>query len=206
MTQTIAGLLPQEIQTHGQRFRQMIEQVEANEAQQAAKRVDPLINATPKQRKYILDLATQVPAEIQFSMTTWMNSQPGPLDRKQIHNLIERLKARRVFTKPAEVPADRYALRVDGVVHFYKVERPTVGKYAGRVFVKAQAGDELLPIRGAGAQIVLEQIAVDVEAAYNLYRDELDRCRRCTRTLTDEVSRAAHLGPDCRAIIAAEGL
>lgn len=102
-------------------------------------------------------------------------------------------------TEGTEVPAGRYALRVDGVVKFYRLDRPTEGKWAGYTFLKAQASDELYPIRNrAEKERIIAEIGRDIQAAATLYGVELGRCYECGRKLTDETSRALGIGPDCR--------
>jgi hypothetical protein len=98
-----------------------------------------------------------------------------------------------------DVPAGRYAIRAtDGVVRFYVVDRPTEGKWVGRTFVSRQASDELFPIRDRAERTrVLSAILVDPRGASVLYGRELGRCGVCGRTLTDEASRAAGIGPVC---------
>lgn len=98
-----------------------------------------------------------------------------------------------------EVDEGRYAIRVDGVVKFYRVDRPTEGRWAGFTFVKVQASDDLYPIRGAARRPILETIAADPQAASVLYGHELGECGVCGRTLTDEDSRARGIGPVCAA-------
>lgn len=103
----------------------------------------------------------------------------------------------------ADVPAGRYAL-VDstGVVKFYVVDRPETGKWAGRTFVKAQASDETFPIRNVEERgRILSEIAADPATAMIRYGHELGCCGRCGRTLTDEDSRAAGIGPECAKIL-----
>jgi len=98
-----------------------------------------------------------------------------------------------------DVAAGRYAL-VDehGVVKFYSVDRPTEGRWAGRTFVNAVASDERHPIRNRESRnAILAAIAEQPERAMRLYAAELGRCGYCGRTLTDETSRAAGIGPDC---------
>lgn len=99
-----------------------------------------------------------------------------------------------------EVPAGRYALRgEDGVVKFYKLDRPTQGRWAGYTFLKAQASDDLWPVKNPMEKArILGTIAQDVLAAERLYGTELGKCSRCGRTLTDETSRAYGIGPECR--------
>jgi len=97
------------------------------------------------------------------------------------------------------VPEGRYALRDDdGVVRFYKVDRPTEGRWAGRVFVKQQASDDTYPVRGHAAQTVLSLIEkAGINESLTLYGMELGHCGHCGRTLTDEASRARGIGPIC---------
>lgn len=107
------------------------------------------------------------------------------------------------FVAPAakvDVPEGRYAVRgSDGVVKFYKVDRPTEGRWAGYTFVKVQASDDLYPVKGKGPrEAVLAAIAeAGIEASMTLYGRELGKCGHCGRTLTDEDSRARGIGPIC---------
>lgn len=94
-----------------------------------------------------------------------------------------------------------YALDVVGdnrAIKFFRVERPTKGQWAGKTFIKEQAGDSFFPIepRQRG-YTYLTQIAADPEAAGRLYAKALDKCTRCGRTLTDPESRERSMGPDC---------
>jgi len=100
-----------------------------------------------------------------------------------------------------DVPAGRYALRgADNVVKFYRLDKPTQGKWAGWTFLKVQASDELYPIRNPNEKArIIAEIAKDVLGAEQLYGQELGKCSRCGRTLTDETSRDYGIGPDCRA-------
>ncbi len=100
-----------------------------------------------------------------------------------------------------DVPAGHYSL--DSTGHndlvFYRVDRPTTGTYAGRVFVKLVVGgkpDSNVPYRNiAGVLARIAEVGIDVAGA--TYGRELGQCRRCNRTLTDETSRAAGIGPEC---------
>lgn len=96
------------------------------------------------------------------------------------------------------IPSGHYALRVEGVVKFYKVNSPTEGKWAGYTFVDAQASDEFFPIKNRETKAeILKAISADVKAALVLYGHSLGVCGVCRRTLTDETSRAAGIGPIC---------
>ena len=87
------------------------------------------------------------------------------------------------------------------VVKFYRVRRVVEGKWMGRVFVDGQGSDDFYPVRRPEAlEAVLSAILADPTGAALLYAAELGRCSRCSRTLTDEESRRAGMGPDCRAM------
>lgn len=154
--------------------------------------------ATPAQVKFATSLAAErgVPADTFATLT-----------RKEISKTIDMLKgmpkvaAPTAPTAPAEapeVPEGRYAIEVDGVVKFYKVDRPTEGKWAGYVFVKVQASDDTFPIRNREAKAqILATIAQDPKEAMLRYGREIGACGHCGRTLTDEASRARGIGPVC---------
>lgn len=98
----------------------------------------------------------------------------------------------------ARVPAGRYAIVQPDGLKFYRVEKPTKGAWAGRTFVKVQASDELYPIRSAASRAqILEKIAADPRRAAVLYGIKLGVCGVCGRTLTDEDSIKAGIGPVC---------
>lgn len=101
-----------------------------------------------------------------------------------------------------DVKAGHYALPSSGSndLVFYRVDRPTEGRWAGRTFVKMVVGgkpDSNVP-RNAVAGI-LARIAADPDAGPR-YGREIGRCCVCNRTLTDEPSRAAGIGPVCAAL------
>ena len=94
------------------------------------------------------------------------------------------------------VPAGRYAVD-DGKLGFYKVDRPTEGRWAGYVFVNQLASDTEYPVRGERRSLVLETIALNPGAASLRYGREIGACGVCGRTLTDATSRANGIGPIC---------
>ena len=102
----------------------------------------------------------------------------------------------------AEVPAGRYAVETeDGATNelaFYKVDRPTEGRWAGYVFVKLMISDGEQRLSRAASQAVLAKIAaVGPEAASARYGHEIGECGVCGRTLTNDESRARGIGPVC---------
>ena len=130
----------------------------------------------------------------------WLETQP-------VANAVQTpkplVKGGRKIDRPAvEVPEGRYAVTGDdGEMKFYHVDRPTEGRWAGYVFVKVQAGDELHNLRSrATREGVLAKIAADgVQAAMLRYGREIGKCGHCGRTLTNEESRKVGIGPICRA-------
>jgi hypothetical protein len=118
-----------------------------------------------------------------------------------ITKMIDKVRELKAAAKAApsapavEVADGRYAVEEDGVLKFFKV---TNGKRAGFVFLDVQASDEWHSIRNlARIRKVLAIIAQDAKAAMIRYGHELGQCGRCGRTLTDEASRAAGIGPIC---------
>jgi len=101
---------------------------------------------------------------------------------------------------PLPFPEGRYAILVDDVTKFYKIDAPLEGKWAGYVFVKVQASDELHPIRSRDSREAIINDIIDQGWKESLlrYGREIGRCGHCGRTLTNEESRAYGIGPVCR--------
>jgi len=101
-----------------------------------------------------------------------------------------------------DVPAGYYAIDStgDNDLAFYRVDRPTEGDYAGRVFVKMVVGGKPdANVRRAAVAGILARIAeAGVAEAAKRYADEIGRCSRCNRHLTDQESRRYGMGPECR--------
>jgi Family of unknown function (DUF6011) len=157
----------------------------------------------------------------------WMHEQRRRLERwgslfdRQIRGVLNVMRAdlRReaagsaVPSPPGEagldlrqLPSGGYAVRGgDDQVVFYRVEHAG-GRWEGWVFVVQVVGGRA-PIRVGSARpgqpyrgqraAHLEEIARNPRAASELYGRELGVCGVCGRTLTDEESRAAGIGPVC---------
>lgn len=96
-----------------------------------------------------------------------------------------------------DVADGRYAVEENGSLKFFKVKN---GRRPGFVFLDVQASDEWYPVRNVSRiHSILLLIAKDEEAAMIRYGHALGVCGRCGRTLTDEASRAAGIGPICAA-------
>jgi hypothetical protein len=159
---------------------------------------------TPKQHEFIVSLVSEREIPETTQGTYVLNLVAGTArepDSRQSSAIIEWLLAlpRKAAPGAVDVPAGRYALvhPERSIVEFFRVDRPTEGDWAGRTFVNQQASDDLFPVKGARAKAILARIAEDPQAAMIRYGHELGRCGRCGRTLTDTVSRAMGIGPDC---------
>jgi len=107
------------------------------------------------------------------------------------------------------VPAGRYAVQgmgsdpLDDQWFFYRVDKPSEGKWAGHTFVKrGHGGGEIgliwERIDRAHRDRALERIVqTGISLAAKRFGEKTDRCCRCGRSLTDKVSLAASLGPEC---------
>ncbi|WIC89789.1 hypothetical protein SEA_SAPO_18 [Gordonia phage Sapo] len=133
-------------------------------------------------------------------------------ESNQVLKLRARKAGRRATAAPApvaadlpsveEVPAGFYAVETgEGATNelaFYKVDRPTEGRWAGYVFVKLQVSDDLQRLsRDAGHAVVRKVAEVGAANASARYGHELGVCGVCGRTLTNDASRAAGIGPKC---------
>ncbi|AWY06555.1 hypothetical protein HOT45_gp54 [Gordonia phage Trine] len=128
-----------------------------------------------------------------------------PLTKAGASKLIELLKGLpgTVVIDLPDVPAGRYALETTtedatNTVAFYRVDRPTEGKWAGRTFLKLLRSDDEVAVRGASAKAILDRIAADPEAASKRFGQEIGECGVCGRTLTNDASREAGIGPKCQ--------
>lgn len=145
--------------------------------------------------------AERYPAVTEASIRAWAQTVDYPVVAAKIDALLAMPKPKLdgYGEVAAQVPAGRYAVTGDnGQTVFLRVDKPTDGRWAGRTFVAVQAGDELHKAYGAPALGLLRKIVADTpEAACIRYGHELGECGRCGRTLTDEASRAAGIGPVC---------
>ena len=99
----------------------------------------------------------------------------------------------------AQVPAGRYAITgQDGTTDFYRIDKPTEGKWSGYTFGKLQLSDDYQRIPFKNLYSVLERIVADgPEEASKRYGRELGHCGVCGRTLTNPESIERGIGPVC---------
>lgn len=183
--------------------------VEATDLLDLVPTTAPAYRPSPAQVKLISDLVLQVNA-LNPELGEQAASHTGRMDRAEAwtrentSRWIDRLIAKRHELRAAtpapvapraEVADGRYAVEEDGILKFFKVKN---GRKAGFVFLDIQASDDWHAIRNVTRiHAVLALIAVDAKAAMIRYGIELGECGRCGKTLTDEASRAAGIGPVC---------
>lgn len=173
----------------------------------------PAVPATPKHRswldayrEHVADKdaeAAHEAAQERAAYTAKMNRDDALLNRpiSPTPNIGQQLRA-----VENTVPAGRYAIGEQGATKFYRVDKPTEGRWAGYVFVKVQASDEHHPVKNQAARLaILTAIAQDVRGALVRYGMEIGECGVCGRTLTDADSRAYGIGPICRGKLAGLG-
>lgn len=168
----------------------------------------PAFRPTPAQVALISKLVLEINA-MNSTLGEQAASYTGAMDRegawtpentsRWIGNLIKKSRELRAAptspAAPVQVADGRYAVEHQGALKFFKV---TNGRKAGFIFLDVQASDEWHSIRNLTyIREVLALIAVDAKAAMVRYGHELGVCGMCGRTLTDEASRAAGLGPVC---------
>lgn len=113
-------------------------------------------------------------------------------------------KSEQDYPSVEALPEGRYGIPTeDGALNktaFYKVDRPTEGKWAGYVFVKLMVSDYekklAVPVQKSVANKIVEY---GVAKASALYGWEFKHCGVCGRGLTNDTSREIGIGPDCRA-------
>jgi len=81
---------------------------------------------------------------------------------------------------------------------FYRLTTKVGGRWDGMQFVNRFRSDDEVHVSRPEAANVRAAIRRNPKAALDAFASELGRCYRCGRTLTDEVSRALGIGPDCR--------
>lgn len=161
--------------------------------------------------RYLLSQLRTHNATVYADAAPWVERNLESLSFTSISNVIDRLRghlaappvagavveapAKRAFDPYDDIPSGYYAVsNNDGDTSFYRVNHKD-----GRVYVDLQVSDALQRIPWATRKAALDKIRHDgPEACGKRYADEIGRCYRCGRTLTDETSRDLGIGPTCR--------
>jgi hypothetical protein len=103
-----------------------------------------------------------------------------------------------------DVPEGHYAIPSrtgNNDYEFFRVDRPTTGDFAGRIYVKMVIGGHPeYNVRGGLKSIIVVLNAImeyGVDKAGLLYGHELKQCRYCNRELTKYASRILSAGRHC---------
>lgn len=157
---------------------------------------DPM---SPEQREQVFGLLREVhKGGAQAAFERLREQYPNP-SWEDANTIIAGLRKEKKEAAGREIPEGNYALRSDdGTVTFYRVDRPSKGKWAGYVFISRLAGEVKYPVKGQQGAKVRRELERDPQAAAALYGTELGVCGICLRALTNEESRAYGIGPQCR--------
>lgn len=160
---------------------------------------DPM-QARPKQMNYLNDLRVERGMDALPEGTKMARSIASA-------KIAELLLVQPIVREPAKVgyanvTEGHYAIpgRDGRDYDFYRVDRPTTGKWAGRTFLKMVVGgkpDISIRDRNRIAEVLAAISRNPDEAAWR-YGQEIGQCDKCNRSLTDETSRMFSRGPDCR--------
>lgn len=93
----------------------------------------------------------------------------------------------------------RFALDMpEGTLHFFMASLPQKGKWQGAIFLSEQASDDFYRVRGQERETyILRAMLEGLLDAVVRYGLEIGVCGVCGRTLTDDQSREAGIGPVC---------
>lgn len=163
------------------------------------------MQASTKQTAFLADLAAS--RGTQDEQTATAAALDAGMDSQSASRLIDYFlsRPRRMApvartASPSTLPAvaeGRYAIETPDGTKFYKVTRPTEGKWTGYTFLDVQAGADFWPIKAVASKVaILAAIAADPDALAR-YGRLLGVCGVCGRTLTDAESRAKGIGPVC---------
>ena len=135
------------------------------------------------------------------------NQQASPPPIATRPTLDDQLKAMLESTK-----SGRYAVRLadDQPYKFFRLSRPTVGKYKDALKIQSQHSEEYKPVaviwpngkvtlyNGTQETIIhLRLLVCDPTTATIAYGTEMRRCGICGKELTDPRSRFYGIGPEC---------
>lgn len=136
------------------------------------------------------------------AIINWLKQQPFDLSANvpTVSTRPETTPVRAAYATVGEGYFAVASLTGNNDFDFFRIDRPTEGRWAGYTFVKRVIGGNAdAPVRGLTARRAVDAIlAAGERESARLYGQEIGRCGMCNRHLTDETSRAYGLGPDCR--------
>ncbi len=185
----------------------------------------PMWPASDAQKNYVLGL--QEERQLPVNWVVYDRATLDLLERDEVDGAIKALKE--LPRKPGanskrewKMPEGRYAICIDkgddGVSYsyvdrqdlvppkkptwwFFKVDKPTRGKWKGYTFIKRLVGApgdyREVPMSPSERNKYLEAIEADPDKAMSDYGKQTMVCGRCSSPLTNEESRARGIGPIC---------
>lgn len=168
---------------------------------------------TIKQVEFIKQLITRTEdpdnvAEALLAFEDTLHDLDRPGASEYIDNLLARQRTLRTTEDrkfdPTTVPAGRYALTTDSETAFYKVDRPTEGRWDGWTFVNLihAGGDRIRQVKGGERGKILALLSVNPTSYSAEYGKHTGTCGVCSRLLSDPESVARGIGPVCASRLA----
>jgi hypothetical protein len=171
--------------------------------------------ATEKQINYAMSLIDQHNTDSLGVTTDWQIAETmmNVIDKKsvsktEISDLINALKLCPIKTPPEDgLPAGKYAVESnEGIIQFWEIDKPTQGKWAGRVFINMLVGSpgswrSLRQTPRVTRNEAMDKIKADPAAAARLFGIKTRTCGRCGSPLSNIRSRAAGYGKHCAELV-----
>lgn len=170
--------------------------------------------ATEKQVNYVqelialkdtTELGKLVDQHVVVTMTAVLAGRD--ISKREASDLINALNLMPRKPQPEdEVPEGKYAVEgSDGIVQFWQVDKPTAGKWAGRVFVNMLVGSpgSWRTVRSprVTSNAAMMAIVADTPGAAALFGIKTRTCGRCASPLSNIRSRAAGYGHHCAGVV-----
>lgn len=163
------------------------------------------MHATQKQLDFLKGLRAERGLEEAQPSADWTKKAAS----EEIHRLLKTPKSvapaqvKASTERSGDIPEGYYATKSasgHNDLDFWKVDKPTEGRWKGYTFVKRVIGGRAsVNVRKHEKTEVLRAIReAGPEQAMQLFGQTLGKCGKCGRHLTDEQSRALGIGPVCR--------
>lgn len=158
------------------------------------------------------DLSSLDPKQIDWLMEADFDTFPSELPKHRMSTVIDQLTKLSWVAKDrsekSDLPDGRYGLRnVPGhknKVSFFRLRTPKDGDWKGYQFIDQIVGHgKRFPVKEQATRTKIRELIKEqgVVESLQLFGQEFEHCGRCGRELTDDLSRARGIGPDCWGIL-----
>jgi len=158
------------------------------------------------------DLSSLSQEQIDWIMNADFDTFPSELPKKRMSQVIEKLVELKWVPKnrseKSDLPDGRYGIEnVPGhknQVSFFQLRTPKDGDWKGYQFIDQIVGHgKRFPVKEADTRKKIRELikTQGINECLQRFGIEFKHCGRCGRELTDDVSRAWGIGPDCRKIL-----